>query len=144
MLHFLSTLSQIVTDEAAWQEVRTAAVIFGLKKINSNQLWEFALGVKDTTFSKKMGIVIQLEEWKEDDIVSNWLSLLIISVSTTVSTTAAPSDVVHRILSHHLQLHALFPFSKKKKNMPYSKTTQFYTVIFNPYYITTLRTQEKF
>lgn len=36
-----------------------------------------------------------------------------------------------------------FP-SPERKNMPYSKTTQFYTVIFNPYYITTLRTQEKF
>lgn len=83
--------------------------------MNSNQLWAFALGVKGTTFSKKMGIVIQLEEWKEDDIVSNWLSLLIISVSVTVSTPAAPSDVVHRILSHHSWLHALFPSSRKKK-----------------------------
>lgn len=47
MLHFLSTLCPIVTDEAARHEIRIAAIIFGFKKINSIQLWAFALGVKD-------------------------------------------------------------------------------------------------
>lgn len=51
MLHFLSTLCPLVTGEAVRHEVRIAAIIFGLKKkINSNQLRAFALGVKDTTF----------------------------------------------------------------------------------------------
>lgn len=141
MLHFLSTLCPLVTGEAVQREVRTAAIIFGLKK----NLLKSTAGICSwcERYKHSGGVVMQLEEWKEDDIVSIWLSLLIIMYLLLYPLLPHPQMQYTEYFPIIHSCKHYFP-SSERKNMPCPKTTQFYTVIFNPYYITTLRTQEKF